>query len=94
VANWHIARTCTGHRRTVLAADLCGCFYCLATFVPSDIVEWVDTDDQGVGQTALCPRCGVDAVIPSVPGSPITDELLGRLHRDAFGERGDERLPK
>jgi hypothetical protein len=50
------------HRRTVLAADLCGCFCCLATFLPTGIVEWVDTDDQRVGQTAVCPRCGIGGV--------------------------------
>jgi len=82
-----------GHRRTVLAADLCGCFYCLSTFPPSSIVDWVDFDDEGIGQTALCPRCNVDSVVPSVPSRPVTLELLRRLQSEGFGEFGDERLP-
>ena len=69
-----------GHRRAVLATDVCGCFNCLTMFPPSSIVEWVDLDDDGVGQTALCPNCGIDMVIPSVASRPVTPELLRRLH--------------
>src|SRR5262245_35069182 len=38
------------HRAEIIASNLCGCFYCLSTFAPSEIAEW--TDD---GDTALCP---------------------------------------
>jgi hypothetical protein len=70
MANWRFDRICTHHRPTVLAADVCGCFYCLFMFPPSDIANWIDLDERGVGQTALCPRCGIDAVVPSVPAGP------------------------
>jgi len=41
-------------------AELCYCFYCLKDpFSPSLIAEWIDT-----GVTALCPFCGIDAIIP------------------------------
>lgn len=75
-----------GHRRNVLSADVCGCFYCLRMFPPSTITEWVDLDADGVGQTALCPRCGIDAVVPSVPARPVIAELLAQLHDRQFGE--------
>lgn len=74
------------HRKNVLAADLCGCFYCLKLFPPSTIIEWVDFAADGVGQTALCPHCGVDAVVPSVPARPVSAELLATLHEQGFGE--------
>ena len=32
-------------------------------FEPVLIDEWVDENDAGVGQTALCPKCGIDSVI-------------------------------
>src|SRR6185295_9354489 len=44
-------------RKETMASELCGCFYCLATFLPAEIEEW--TDD---GQTPLCPKCGIDSV--------------------------------
>jgi hypothetical protein len=71
-------------RQEILAADVCGCYYCLSTFAPSTIEEWTDFDHNGVGRTALCPQCGVDAVIPSHPSRRITPELR-RLHDDGFG---------
>lgn len=38
---------------------LCGCFGCLETFEDSAIKHWVDD-----GETALCPKCGIDSVLP------------------------------
>jgi hypothetical protein len=32
------------------------------------------------GQTALCPKCGVDAVIGDKSGLPITTEFLTTMH--------------
>jgi hypothetical protein len=46
------------HREEVLGSEQCGCFFCGATFKPGAISEWVEN-----GQTALCPNCGIDAVI-------------------------------
>jgi hypothetical protein len=40
--------------------------------------------EQGVGQTALCPRCGIDAVIGSASGYPITQDFLQRMRADCF----------
>jgi hypothetical protein len=44
----------------------CGCFYCLRTFAPSEITQWIDK-----GQTALCPKCRIDSVLPSVTDPSI-----------------------
>lgn len=56
------------HRDEVLASNYSGCFYCISTFSPDMIKEWIDND-----QTVLCPFCGIDSVIPGstdllVPG--------------------------
>lgn len=52
----------------------CGCYYCQKTFQLNDITEWTDE-----GQTALCPYCGVDSVIPNP-----TEENLKELHKYYF----------
>jgi hypothetical protein len=36
-----------------------GCYCCCSQFNTSDIKEWVDR-----GETAICPKCGIDSVIP------------------------------
>lgn len=37
------------HRAELEASEICGCFYCLSTYPPTEIAEWIDD-----GQTALC----------------------------------------
>ena len=72
-------RHCSGHRDEILASDTCGCFYCAAIFPPSRITDWCDEDDQHVGQTALCPECGIDSVIGDRSGFPITTGFLSEM---------------
>jgi hypothetical protein len=50
---------CSNHKEALQNAKLCGCFYCSRTYGPSEINEWIDG-----GDTALCPRCSIDSVIP------------------------------
>jgi len=59
---------------------ICGCFYCLKIFSPTEINEWVK-DTSG---TAICPYCGVDSVIGEGCGYPITEEFLEEMHRYWF----------
>ncbi|HEX9936950.1 MAG TPA: cytoplasmic protein [Longimicrobium sp.] len=67
------------HRDEVLASESCACFYCLQHFPPGEITEWVDD-----GETALCPRCGIDAVLGSAGPHPLTPELLRRMNEVWF----------
>jgi hypothetical protein len=78
-------RRTSDHREAVLASRICGCGYCCKTFAPTEIVDWVgpyDADD--VGQTADCPKCGVDAVLPDVPPGVLTEAFLKRMHDEWF----------
>lgn len=63
------------HRKEVLASSMCGCFYCRSQFPPEEIERWVDG-----GETALCPHCGVDAVIGDASGFPLTVEFLTKMY--------------
>jgi len=68
------------HRKEVEASDSCGCFYCLAIFEPAKIATWLNEGDG----TALCPECGIDSVIGSVSGYPITREFLEKMYKYWF----------
>jgi len=48
-------------------SELCGCFYCLAMFPPSQVSEWIDEVDD-IGTTAMCPKRGIDSVIGAASG--------------------------
>jgi hypothetical protein len=72
----------TKHRAEIEKSERCGCFYCLQTFSPAEIQEWIDD-----GDTAMCPRCGIDSVIGSASGFSLSEKFLGRMH-DYWFERG------
>jgi len=72
------------HRREIEASGSCGCFYCCSIYPPLSIEEWVDEDDNDVGQTALCPRCGIDSVIGSQSGFRIDKAFLEKMKQYWF----------
>jgi hypothetical protein len=67
------------HRVEILASEICGWFHCRGTFTPAEIGEWTDDD-----QTALCPKCGIDSVIGSAAGFPLTQGFLDEMHEYWF----------
>ncbi|NLI53052.1 MAG: cytoplasmic protein [Clostridiales bacterium] len=73
---------CTGHRAQLQQDQICGCFYCLRLFHPREITEWIDEP----GGTALCPHCGIDAVIGESSRLPMTKDFLRRMHQYWFTE--------
>lgn len=70
-------KECSWHREKLLAGRRAGCFYCLSIFDPEMIMEW--TDDE---QTAMCPICGIDSVLPD--SADLTKEFLKRMHEEWF----------
>jgi hypothetical protein len=71
------------HRDEVLASPICGCFCCGYIFPPDELDIWVD-EREGAGQTAICPNCGIDSVIGSESGYPITAEFLNAMKAHWF----------
>ena len=63
------------NRKELLASEIAGCFYCLSTFNPLTIKEWIDDN-----QTALCPNCGIDSVI----ANPVFSKLR-EMEKHFFG---------
>ena len=49
----------------------------MSIYPPSEIVDWIDDRE---AMTADCPRCGIDAVIGSASGFPITLEFLNLMN--------------
>jgi len=67
------------HKLDISLSDKCGCFYCLNHFEPSEIKEWIDG-----GQTALCPRCGIDSVIAGNTGYLEDEWFFSDMHNYWF----------
>ena len=79
------------HLSSIQRSEKCGCFHCLGIFSPDDIEEWVDEDDEGVGTTALCPKCGIDAVVGDHDIKPITIGFLQEMNAFWFKSEIPER---
>ena len=82
----------TTHNRAELeASTLCGCCSCLETFRPEEIVAWTgldmsnfDNPDAASAETALCPRCGSEALIGDRSGYHLSPDFLGRMNQAWF----------
>ena len=70
----------SNHREKILKDSVCGCFYCLSIFSPTQIKEWVED----ISGTAICPRCGIDSIIGESSGYPITKDFLTKMHNHWF----------
>ena len=67
------------NRSALAESRICGCFHCLNEYPFAQITEWIDD-----GNTAICPFCGIDAVLGFE--TPTTDaQLLSKLHERWFG---------
>lgn len=70
-------RESTHHRDALRQVGRGCCFYCLRRFAVAGVERWIDD-----GETALCPHCGIDAVLPD--RGDLSDERLGTMHHMFF----------
>jgi len=65
----------------------CACIYCLKRFKPSEITEYCRHLKQKSPNydTAICPYCYVDTVVPNSLVN-YSDDDLKRWHKIGFGE--------
>lgn len=73
------------HMETLKKDSLCGCFYCLKIFHPTEIKDWIIADNScdRLG-TAICPYCCIDSVIGESSGYPITEDFLKKMNQYWF----------
>lgn len=81
------------------ASTACGCCSCLATFSPDEVIAWTGLDLHNLDdpeaidkQTALCPKCGAEAVLGDKSGFPVDQRFLGRMN-DAWFQQTMIRKP-
>jgi len=53
---------CRRNRAALAEAGTAACFHCCTVYTAAEIHEWIDG-----GESALCPHCGIDAVLPMRP---------------------------
>lgn len=74
------AHACSYHNKEgIRKSRICGCFFCLRLFFPKDITEWCDRR-----RTAICPHCGVDAIIYENDYYTLDKEFLLKMKKYWF----------
>ncbi len=79
-------RHCIRNRAELKRSAISGCFYCLEIYSAAEVSEWIhETQQDEERLTAMCPKCGIDAVIGDASGYPIADiKFLERMKRHWF----------
>lgn len=66
----------------ILRDKKCVCIYCKQEFDYKDIVDFISDSD---GLTAVCPKCGIDCVLPKeYDNYVVTKEDLDNLYEEYF----------
>ena len=81
--DWHVASETSIHNRPKIQEScFVGCYYCRNQYHASLIKEYIDEAED----TAICPMCGIDAVLPDASGLPVTEiRYLEHMHWYGFG---------
>jgi hypothetical protein len=74
----------------ILKSKTCSCFFCRQTYSARLVNDWI-SDERGV--TAICPECGMDAVIGDACGLPLDKPTLKEMNLAYYGEDYMEKHP-
>lgn len=80
----------TNNEIEILKSTTCSCFFCRQTYSARLVNDWV-SDERGV--SAICPECGMDAVIGDACGLPLDKATLKELNLAYYGEDYMEKNP-
>ncbi|MEQ9288684.1 MAG: cytoplasmic protein [Cyclobacteriaceae bacterium] len=69
----------TSNEEDLKNSELAACYYCKSIFKASEVKEFLETE-----RTALCPKCGIDSVLPSNSPIELTTENLVELNKHWF----------
>jgi len=84
-------RYTTNNWAQISASKVCGCCNCVQIFPADEVAAWTGLDMVNMNdpkavdnQTALCPRCGSEAVIGDGTGFAINANFLARMNEAWF----------
>ena len=71
------------NEESILKSNLCGCFHCISILAATDVKSSEMVVEKDGFKTAICPICGIDAVLGDA-SVEITAELLEALNEYYF----------
>lgn len=76
----NVSRAAFNNKDSISTSKTCGCYACMKIFDANTVTKWVDQN-----KTALCPVCGIDAVISDKSGF-LSKELLAEANEYFFNK--------
>lgn len=75
---------CSENKDILNECEVATCFYCKQKVLCADIEDWCD--ELSGKETAICPHCGIDSVIPyKVHGVyELNNKMLDEMHKYWF----------
>ncbi|MCQ2798360.1 MAG: sel1 repeat family protein [Bacilli bacterium] len=75
----------------ILSSNMCSCVFCRHTYSAREVKDWISTDG---GTNALCPNCGIDAVIGDSTGFTFDKASLKEINLYFYSEENMQKDPK
>jgi hypothetical protein len=69
----------TTNKKALEISEKAGCYYCLKIYPANEVTDFLEVED-----TALCPHCGIDSVLPGKSPYELTSETLKELNKFWF----------
>lgn len=63
------------NKQLIDVSNKCYCFYCRSCMKQSEIKEYIDN-----GQTAICPNCGIDSIIPDSIEETVDKKIISEMN--------------
>ncbi|MCQ2772341.1 MAG: sel1 repeat family protein [Bacilli bacterium] len=86
-----IFKHATNNELDILNSDTCSCIFCRHTYSARGVKEWIST---GNGTNAICPNCGIDAVVGDASGYTFDKASLKEINLYFYNEENMQKDPK
>ena len=63
------------NKKMIGKSNKCYCFYCKSVFENGEVETYLAEEE-----TALCPKCGIDSVIPDSIDEKIDEAIISEMH--------------
>jgi hypothetical protein len=63
------------NKSLIKSCNNCGCYNCKNIISSKEIKIWTDN-----WETAICPKCGIDSIIPESSDFKLNEEFLSEVH--------------
>ena len=63
------------NKKMIGKSNKCYCFYCKSVFENGEVETYLAEE-----KTALCPKCGIDSVIPDSIDEKIDEAIISEMH--------------